>query len=195
MPSRRSLILLCFVLLAASLGPVRWASAAQDFSTIEASPNDCEFLAWGADDPRPRLGELSCGTLDVPENWSDPEGRRIEIGYAVLKATGSQPAADPIVFLAGGPGTSPMTRIEAWASVFAPLRQDRDIVIFDQRGTRLSSPLRCEAYSTMLGVDLPPDVMEAAGAAPVGPASDPTDLDAEALLQGAREQFGAAAAA
>lgn len=195
MSSRRSIFLLCLILLAGSIGPGRGAVAAQDRSAVELSPNDCEFLVQGTEDPRPNLGEISCGTLDVPENWNEPDGRRIQIGYAVLEATGSVPEADPIVFLAGGPGTSPLTNIEGYAAVFDPLRGARDIVIFDQRGARLSSPLRCEEYSAVLGVDLPPEVTEAAGVPPAGPPSDAADLDADALLQAARAQFGAAAEA
>lgn len=195
MLTRLSLVLCCLLLIAGNPGPVRQAAASQMDGAGELTPNDCSFLIHGADDPRPRLGELSCGTLDVPENWNEPEGRRIEIGYAVLKATGDDPAADPMVFLAGGPGTSPLTRIEAYAGVFAPLRENRDIVIFDQRGTRLSSPLRCEAQSIAMGVDLPPEVVEAAGEALPPPASYPDEIDAEALLQSAREHYGPIAAA
>ena len=194
MLSRCSLVLCCFLLIAGSLGPFQRVSASQADAAV-ATPNDCSFLIHEADDPRPRLGEISCGTLDVPENWSQPDGRRIEIGYAVLKATGADPAADPIVFLAGGPGTSPLTRIEAYAGVFAPLREERDIVIFDQRGTRLSSPLRCEEQSVAMGVDLPPEVVEAAGEALPPTASYPEQVDAEALLQAAREHYGPIAAA
>jgi len=195
MSSHRTLFLLCLVLLVGIVGPVHRTAGAQDLSAVELEPNDCEFLVQGAEDPRPRLGDISCGTLDIPENWNEPEGRRIQIGYAVLEATGEAPEADPIVFLAGGPGTSPLTSIEAYASIFAPLRETRDIVIFDQRGARLSSPLRCEDYSAVLGVDLPPEVTEAAGVPPAGPPSDAADLDAEALLQAARKQFGPTAQA
>ena len=62
-----------------------------DFSAVTLSPNDCAFLIQGSDDPRERLGDIACGTLDVPENWSHPEGRRIQIGYLVLKSTAAQP--------------------------------------------------------------------------------------------------------
>ena len=75
MSSRRSLVLLCFVLLAVSAWPGALVSAQSDLPAVELRPNDCEFLVWGADDPRPQLGEIACGTLDVPENWSEPEGR------------------------------------------------------------------------------------------------------------------------
>jgi pimeloyl-ACP methyl ester carboxylesterase len=193
MLSRVCLILFCLVIVLGGIWPGTLAAAQPDLAATEIQPNDCEFLAQGAHDPRPNLGEITCGTLDVPENWNEPDGRRIEIGYAVLKARGSDPQADPVVFLAGGPGTSPLTRIEGYAAIFDPLRQERDVVIFDQRGARLSTPLRCEEYSGIIGVDLPPEVLEAAGAPPPIPPSYAADLDAAELLDVARAGYGPAA--
>jgi pimeloyl-ACP methyl ester carboxylesterase len=201
MMSRRSQTLLCLILVLASLWPSMRAAAAQsqlatpDLSAVTLSPDDCSFLLHGEEDPRSRLGDITCGSLDVPENWNQPGERRLQVRYVVLEATGEYPAADPILFLAGGPGTSPLTQLEPWAGVFAPLRQDRDIIFFDQRGTRLSSPLRCEAYSVLLALDLPADVVEAAGGPAALEPSHPDQVDADALLEHAREHFGAPAAA
>lgn len=177
------------VLLGGMLLPA--AAAAQDAvatpasPTMAVAPNDCEFLIQGSDDPRPRLGEITCGTLDVPENWDLPDGRQIPLAYLILKSTSAQPHPDPVVFLSGGPGLSALTTAEPWANVFTALRQDRDIVLFDQRGTRLSSPLRCEAHSQALAIDAAPE--EGSSPSPAYPA-DVTDPDE--LLQAAREQYG-----
>ena len=199
MPSCRLLLVGLVLVLSGtlSLPPAVAAQdlpATPDLSTVTLSPNDCAFLIQGSDDPRERLGDIACGTLDVPENWSDPEGRRIQIGYLVLASTAAQPMADPVVFLAGGPGSSPLTTAEIWARFFAGLRQERDVVFFDQRGTRLSSPLRCEAYTKRMALVLPPDEDDSAGtpAAPVYPA-ELTNPDE--LLQNAREQYGPSAEA
>ena len=196
-PSRR---LISLVLILSCLWPLQHTTAAQelpatpDLSAVTLHPNDCSFLIQGDNDPRARLGEIACGTLNVPESWSDPDGRRIDVSYLLLKSTAAQPMADPVVFLAGGPGSSPLTSGETWATFFAGLRQDRDILFFDQRGTRLSSPLRCEAYTKLMALSLPPDVDESAGALAVP--TNPTDIaDADNLLQTARELYGPAAAA
>ncbi|MGF1491594.1 MAG: alpha/beta hydrolase [Microcoleaceae cyanobacterium] len=90
---------------------------------------------------------ITCGYLTVPENYDDPDGRQIEITYAVLHSRSLSPASDPVIDLRGGPGSSVIqpeagglnTRI----SVYEPLRQTRDIVVFDQRGTKFSSRLGC----------------------------------------------------
>ncbi len=192
-------VLLGLILTLSCLLPLQRASAAQDtvgtpeLSAIALSPNDCAFLIQGSDDPRARLGDIACGTLDVPENWSQPEGRRLQIGYLVLKSTAAQPSPDPVVFLAGGPGSSPLTGAEVWSRFFAGLRQERDVIFFDQRGTRLSSPLRCEAYTKLMALVLPPDEDASAGT-PITPlyAGDITNPDD--LLQAARERYGPAGA-
>lgn len=196
----RSLLLLGLVLILGGSWPHQRAAAAQDplatpeLSAATLGPNDCSFLIQGDNDPRERLGDIACGTLDVPENWSDPEGRRIEIGYLVLKSTAADPMLDPVVFLAGGPGSSPLTSAEVWARFFAGLRQERDVIFFDQRGTRLSSPLRCEDYTRLMALVLPPDQDESAGP-PVAAAYPAEITDADALLQNARERYGPAAEA
>ena len=198
----RLMFFLCLALILLGTTPPRGVAAAQDAAATPAmagatiTPNDCAFLIHGDDDPRERLGEFECGTLDVPENWSAPEGRRLQIGYVVLKSTGAQPMPDPVIHLGGGPGISALSQAESWAGVFAVLREGRDVVLFDQRGARLSSPLRCEAYTLDLAVDPPMVETADAPAAPPAPPVYPLELnDPEALLQDARERYGPAAEA
>lgn len=165
--------------------------ATPDFSTVTLTPNDCAFLLQGSDDPRARLGDIECGTMDVPESWSRPEGRRIQIGYMILKSTAAQPMPDPVVYLAGGPGSSPLTKGEVWARFFTGPRQERDIIFFDQRGTRLSSPLRCETETAAMALMLPPDSDKSANLGTPVPPISPTEIqDADSVLQMARETYG-----
>lgn len=192
----RSLLLLGLVLILSGSGPLHGVAAAQDplatpeLATVTLSPNDCAFLNRGSDDPRERLGDITCGTLDVPEDWSDPDGRRIQIGYLVLESTATQPSPDPVVFLAGGPGSSPLTNAEIWARFFTGLRQERDVVFFDQRGTRLSSPLRCEAATEAMALVLPPPLQPSATDDTLAPVHPAELSNPDALLQQAREQYG-----
>src|SRR5829696_369888 len=197
MMPRRSLLLLGLVFVLSGPWLPQGAAtqdlpATPDLSAVTISPDDCAFLIQGSDDLRERLGDIACGTLDVPENWSHPEGRRIQIGYLVLKSTAAQPMPDPVVFLAGGPGSSPLTSGGIWASFFAGLRQERDIVFFDQRGTRLSSPLRCEAYTKLMALVLRPEEDDSAGTP--APPDYPAELtNPDDLLQKARELYGPSA--
>lgn len=82
-----------------------------------------------------------CGTLTVPEDPEAPDGRSIELAVTVLPATVSTPEPDPLFALHGGPGGA----ARFLAPLFAghPVRQDRAVVLVDQRGTGGSNPMRC----------------------------------------------------
>lgn len=196
MKIRRCLNLLCVALIAIGLlSPIGAAAqadvAAPNLEGVTVTPNDCSLLIKGSDDPRPRLGDIACGTVDVPENWNEPEGRRLQISYVVLKSTVAQPSPDPVIHLGGGPGISPLSHAEAWARVFSVMRQEHDVILFDQRGTRLSSPLRCEGQSAALTLDAPADP-----SAPPPPPAYPADLgDPETLLLASRETYAPIVAA
>jgi pimeloyl-ACP methyl ester carboxylesterase len=95
----------------------------------------------------PRVAQaVQCGTLSVPENRVRPDGRHIDIFVAVLPANTLDPAPDPLVLLAGGPGQA-ASSIAPFAQLLAPIRRTRDIVLVDQRGTGRSSALSCKAFT------------------------------------------------
>ena len=48
--------------------------------------------------------KAQCGTLAVPLDPSAPDGERIELFVAVVPALAEEPAPDPFVVIAGGPG-------------------------------------------------------------------------------------------
>jgi pimeloyl-ACP methyl ester carboxylesterase len=85
-----------------------------------------------------------CGTIEVPEDWSRPAGRRIALRAAVIEAEDPQGPPDPVLPLAGGPGQAIVEVYPAIAGAFARLARDRDVVLVDQRGTGGSAPLACE---------------------------------------------------
>src|SRR5690348_1580882 len=95
----------------------------------------------------PKLAQaVQCGTLDVPENRQQPNGRRLSIFVAVLPANTLSPKPDPLILLAGGPGQAAST-LGPFALQLALVRRQRDIVLIDQRGTGRSSPLACPAFA------------------------------------------------
>ncbi|MDT8450767.1 MAG: alpha/beta fold hydrolase [Wenzhouxiangellaceae bacterium] len=110
----------------------------------------------GAETPRPdtRNCELSadgglisvsarCGTLDVPENRAEPDGRQIELAWAIVEARAASPEPDPVFFLAGGPGQSARDTAPIVARALKDINRTRDLVFLDQRGTGGSNPLDC----------------------------------------------------
>jgi pimeloyl-ACP methyl ester carboxylesterase len=81
---------------------------------------------------------VTCGYLIVPENRDDPNSPTIELPIAILASSSANPAPDPILFLQGGPGGSGLEDIEGWLE--SPYLEERDIILFDQRGTGLAYP-------------------------------------------------------
>jgi pimeloyl-ACP methyl ester carboxylesterase len=80
------------------------------------------------------------GEFDVAEDPVKPAGRHITLHVVVLPAKAEHPLPDPIVFLAGGPGQAATTLAPQLANYW--MRQQRDIVLVDQRGTGQSNPLQ-----------------------------------------------------
>ncbi len=81
------------------------------------------------------------GTFEVPENRSDPNSRKIKIGFVRFKSTSATPG-DPIVYLAGGPGApGTLSLMGPRFPIAMALREVADVIAYDQRGTGSSGSL------------------------------------------------------
>lgn len=87
--------------------------------------------------------EALCGRLLRPLDPERAEGSTIELVYALLPALSRHKLPDPVLFVAGGPGQSAIGLAAPLAAQFAGLRNRRDLVFVDQRGTGRSAPLKC----------------------------------------------------
>jgi pimeloyl-ACP methyl ester carboxylesterase len=85
-----------------------------------------------------------CTYFDVPEDWNAPQGRHIQLHVAVVKSGSEHPPADMVVYLDGGPGGAATETYPVIASALAPLKEKRNILLIDQRGTGGSNPLKCD---------------------------------------------------
>ena len=98
---------------------------------------------------------FDCGVVVVPENYDEPEGRTIELLYVRLYSSSQSPAADPLIYLSGGPGGSGSYEISGNPVLLSNLneiRERRDIIAYDQRGTGYSNYLLCAPFSSAIGV-------------------------------------------
>jgi pimeloyl-ACP methyl ester carboxylesterase len=106
-----------------------------------------------SNDPRLRLDtnrfnlpreKISRGSYAVFEDREARSGRMIHLDLIILHATGPHPKPDPLFYLAGGPGQSNVDMhrgyVESW------LRQERDIVFVNMRGTGGDNNLQCELH-------------------------------------------------
>jgi pimeloyl-ACP methyl ester carboxylesterase len=116
---------------------------------------------------------VRCVSVSVPLDYGSPQGETIKVTAAIAPATTARPAADPLFVFAGGPGQA-ATGMGPWLnSAFAPARRERDVVLFDIRGTGLSGALEC-VFSVKPEPDGPGVLKRdaAACAAKVGPKAE-----------------------
>ena len=85
-----------------------------------------------------------CGVLQRPLDPAQPQGKQIDIHYAVIPALARNRKPDPVLFFAGGPGQSAMDLAGPVSRMLARLSNRRDVVLVDQRGTGRSAPLLCD---------------------------------------------------
>jgi pimeloyl-ACP methyl ester carboxylesterase len=134
-------------------GPIPHGAAAM--GTPDFSPEDCGFFKLPENDE-----SVLCGYVSVPLHHGVADSPRIRLATVVLRAldvAGRQP--DPLFLAQGGPGGS---TIGGFARVLVgdPSKRpswNRDLVLWDQRGTYFSQPrLRCREVSR-LRADAGPD--------------------------------------
>ncbi|HEX9893531.1 MAG TPA: hypothetical protein VGA78_06385, partial [Gemmatimonadales bacterium] len=95
--------------------------------------------------PTERFGTAAqCGSIQVAENPARPDGRKIPIRFVVLRAQG-QRLPEPVLLFNGGPGAASTDMAQLANGPFAPVRQERDFLLVDQRGSGGSYPLMCVA--------------------------------------------------
>lgn len=91
--------------------------------------------------------KVMCGTYPVFEDRSAKKGRQITLKVVVFPATGKERAPDPFVYIPGGPGSSATEDAPYVAPQFAKIREHRDLLFVDQRGTGGSHPLNCKFFN------------------------------------------------
>ena len=167
-PSGRTIFRI--VVVVAGVGFLGWNQwRAQHATTVMPAPADAgaDRHADAAVKPAPprtwKLGSLTltacslgqpnsglstaawCGSLAVPENRAEPQGRKIDLKLAVLRSSAQVASPDMLAFLAGGPGQAATDYAVPIAAMLEPLRAHRDILLLDQRGTGGSNALGCKS--------------------------------------------------
>lgn len=87
--------------------------------------------------------EAWCADYSVAEDSSRSDGRRISLRVVVLRALGEEPASEAVMIVPGGPGQGITAGTFLFERLLHNLRDRRDIVLFDARGSGASSPLTC----------------------------------------------------
>lgn len=94
------------------------------------------------------------GQLRVPEVRGKPGSRMIEIAFVRLKTAHAKPKA-PVIWLAGGPGSAGIGGSMGRLSRYRRWAEDRDVILFDQRGVGQSRPELSPPFFFDLALDRP----------------------------------------
>lgn len=128
-----------FILLATLLAAIPVPLAAQE-TAAALLLEDCRINAGRG---YPGI-KARCGTFHRPQDPADPASKTLELFVAVIPALTLEPAPDPFVPIAGGPGQASSVFYANFASAFEKVRRNRDIVLLDQRGTGKSAAMACD---------------------------------------------------
>lgn len=91
-----------------------------------------------------RISEKSkCATVKMPLDHRGAISGDIDVFVAVVPALSSQILDDPLVIFSGGPGQANSEMGALVTMAFKSIREHREIILIDQRGTGKSTPLRC----------------------------------------------------
>src|SRR6185436_11389167 len=109
--------------------------------SISLQPCEISGAAPGAKE------KVLCGSYEVFENRATKTGRKLTLKIVVFPATGPDKLPDPFWYMPGGPGSSATEDAPYVAAQFRKLRERRDLVFVDQRGTGGSAPLDCVFFN------------------------------------------------
>lgn len=99
--------------------------------------------------PCPHAPGFQCTTMTVPVVRAQPQLGTITL-HIERKLAGPTPSKDAVLALAGGPGQPALPLAADLASTMAPALGERDLIVFDQRGTGESGALHCSALTSSL---------------------------------------------
>jgi pimeloyl-ACP methyl ester carboxylesterase len=147
-----------FYLIVTALGAIMIASL---IAAVAFQPANCG-IEGAAPNFELQRG-VQCGWVSVPLRAADPNGKSIRLWVARIAGFG-QRSDDPVLYINGGPGIATVDAILPYlaeSKTIGLLRQGRDVILFDQRGSGRSD----EALCPSLGKSL--NAIEAAGLDPV----------------------------
>ncbi|HYH99097.1 alpha/beta hydrolase [Hyalangium sp.] len=93
---------------------------------------------------------IDCGVLIVPENRRKADTRSIRLPVMIFRSRASAPAAEPILFMPGGPGGSAVAHRRSGKGI--KLLDDLDFIVLEPRGARFARPaLECPEINAIAG--------------------------------------------
>ncbi|WP_406340530.1 alpha/beta hydrolase [Streptomyces sp. NBC_00648] len=99
-----------------------------------------QWQRCGADSP----AAFQCTTLKVPLDYSDPDGKKIDVAISRLKASSAKERRGVLLLNPGGPGGPGRSLpVDPNVNISEEVRRRYDLIGFDPRGVGQSSPVSC----------------------------------------------------
>ena len=127
----RVLVLVTIVLVACT----RNAPNASHSPSITPQPGTVTWTDCG--------GGFKCGTLKVPLDYSNVEGRKISLALIKKSWTGAATHVGSLLVNPGGPGESGIEFLRGDISSLSNLNRHFDLIAWDPRGVAASTPITC----------------------------------------------------
>ncbi|WP_420157244.1 alpha/beta hydrolase [Nocardiopsis sp. CNT-189] len=147
-------------------------------------------IDWGACEDGDE--DFECGAYEVPLDYGDPGGERLEI--AVKRRPAAAEAKGSLLVNPGGPGGSGYDYAGAASSVVGlDVRKHFDVVGFDPRGVARSEPIACldlEGMDDYLGTDVLSEDGDADPAEVTDAGVERLEEGGRAFVEGCRERAG-----
>lgn len=145
----KNIFLITALLSASLLAPTSYPDST--IGTIEFS--NCKI----ADASGENRYKAECALFEVPEDYSNPEGTKIELYIARFKSKNDKDRGDAMTLLAGGPGQGAVDAFAPSIRLLNKINTDQDIYLIDQRGTGDSNQMQCQENNDLLGADFDPE--------------------------------------
>lgn len=107
---------------------------------------------------------VECGWVTVPRDANAPQGGTLRLWTARIRSQGEGRREDPVLYINGGPGIATVDAILPYldeSKAISRLREQRDVLLFDQRGSGRSEEVMCPELGKTL------NAIEAEGLGPV----------------------------
>lgn len=86
---------------------------------------------------------FQCGSLQVPLDYSKPDGRRISLALIRKPVTSASQRIGSLLLNPGGPGESGIDYLRGDIGTYSNLNRRFDLVSWDPRGVAASTPVQC----------------------------------------------------
>ncbi|XXF76331.1 alpha/beta fold hydrolase [Myxococcaceae bacterium GXIMD 01537] len=119
-------------------------------SAASSLPEASHFERTPCNDDVAKDERIDCGLLVVPENRSKADTRMIQLPVMIFRSRAEKPAAEPLLFMPGGPGVSAVANQRSGKSI--PILDERDFILMEPRGGKHARPaLECPEVNALTG--------------------------------------------